>query len=283
MLNITKTTIEIGLENPLKVLHVTDNHLPLCDERDNERKQAIAARKADKCAEMVAYLNEEVVYAEENCDLLVHSGDLTDFVSKANVDFARELLKKEKVLYIAGNHEYSQYVGEAWEDMNYRMNSYMSMGHDGTGFGVNMFFTSRVVGGVNFVGIDDAYHQVEDWQTERLRMEVKKGLPVVLFMHAPLFEQSLYERSIEFWKDGSAYVVGCDEEHLLTYPEFRAMEQRPSESTKRFVEYVNSEKQIKAVLAGHLHFAFESRLPGGTMQYVTNRGDRGFAREITIL
>lgn len=46
MLNITKTTIEIGLEKPLKVLHVTDNHLPLCDERDNERKRAVAARKA---------------------------------------------------------------------------------------------------------------------------------------------------------------------------------------------------------------------------------------------
>ena len=281
MLNITKTTIEIGLDKPLKVLHVTDNHLPLCDDRDNERKKAVAARKADRRDEMVAYLNEEVAYAEENCDLLVHSGDLIDFVSKANVDFARELLKKEKILYIAGNHEYSQYVGEAWEDQNYRMNSYMNMGPNG--LGVNMFFTSRVVGGVNFVGIDDAYHQVEDWQTERLRMEVKKGLPIVLFMHAPLFEQSLYERSIEFWKDSSAYVVGCDEEHLLTYSESHAAGQRPTEATKRFVDYVNSEKQIKAVLAGHLHFDFESRLPGGTMQYVTNRGDRGFAREITFI
>ena len=78
-------------------------------------------------------------------------------------------------------------------------------------------------------------------------------------------------------------VVGCDEEHLLTYSEFRAAEQRPTEATKRFVDYVSSEKQIKAVLAGHLHFSFESRLPGGMMQYVTNRGDQGMAREITIL
>ena len=114
-------------------------------------------------------------------------------------------------------------------------------------------------------------------------MEAQKGLPIVLFMHAPLFEQSLYERSIEFWQDSSAYVVGCDEEHLLTYSEFRAAEQRPTEATKRFVDYVSSEKQIKAVLAGHLHFSFESRLPGGMMQYVTNRGDQGMAREITIL
>lgn len=282
MLHIEKTTIEIGLEKPLKILHVTDNHLPLCDTRDDERKQALAARKADRCGEMVDFLKEEIGYARENCDMLVHTGDLIDFVSKANVDFARELLRDDNILFIAGNHEYSQYVGEAWEDMTYRLNSYMSMGHNGTGLGVDMFFTSRVVGGVNFVGIDDSYHQVEDWQTYRLRREVEKGLPVVLFMHAPLFEQALYERSIEFWKDGSAYLVGCDEEHLLDCPELSAAGQRPSDATKRFVEYVNGEKRIKAVLAGHLHFGFESRLPGGVMQYVTARGDKGFAREITF-
>lgn len=283
MIHVEKTTIEIGLDKPLKVLHLSDNHLALCDERDNDRKMALAARKAARKDEMLAYLNEEIAYGEENCDLIVHTGDLIDFVSRANVDYARELLKNEKILFIAGNHEFSQYVGEAWEDLSYKMNSYKSLNADGKGLGVNLLFTSRAVGGVNFVGIDDSYHQAEDWQTERLRMEVAKGLPVVLFMHAPLFEQRLYDYSIEFWNDGTAYLVGCDEEHLLTYPEYAAVDQRPTAATKRFVEYVNGEKQIRAVLAGHLHFGFESRLPGGTMQYVTNRGDRGFAREITFI
>lgn len=280
MLDLVKTVIEIGLEKPLKVLHITDSHLALCDERDDERKQAIAAKKADKLESSLANLKEQIAYGEAHCDLILHTGDLIDFVSFLGVEFARNLLNNDKILFIAGNHEYSQYVGEAWEDMNYRMNSCMKMGPNG--LGVNLFFTSRTVSGVNFVGIDDAYHQVEEWQIERLQMEVRKGLPVVLFMHAPLFEQSLYEKSIEFWKDGSAYLVGCDEEHLLNYSEILAMGQRPSETTKRFVEYVNGENQIKAVLAGHLHFNFESRLPGGTMQYVSGHGGNGFAREITI-
>ena len=34
-MNIEKTTLEIGLDKPLKVLHVTDNHLPLYDENDS--------------------------------------------------------------------------------------------------------------------------------------------------------------------------------------------------------------------------------------------------------
>ena len=57
----------------------------------------------------------------------------------------------------------------------------------------------------------------------------------------------------------------------------------PYASTKRFYEYVTNEPQIKAVLAGHLHFDFECRLPNGAMQFVTNRGDRGNIREITII
>ena len=281
MIQIEKSTLRIGLDKPMKILHITDSHIPLCDARDDERKQAIGARLAPKLEEKMTHLNQQLAYAEENCDLVLHTGDLIDYVTKANVDFARELLKNEKILYVAGNHEYSQYIGEAWEDMAYRMNGYMSMGSGA--LGVNMFFTSRIVGGVNFVGVDNAYHQAEDWQTERLRMEVAKGLPVVLFMHVPLFEQSLYERSTAHWSDGTAYLMGCDEEHLLPYPEFRACEQRPFESTKRFVEYVNGEKQIKAVVAGHIHFNFESRLPGGAMQYVTAPGTSGVAREITIL
>ena len=35
--------------------------------------------------------------------------------------------------------------------------------------------------------------------------------------------------------------------------------------------------------AGHIHFDYECSLPNGAMQFVTNRGDRGNAREITII
>ena len=74
--------------------------------------------------------------------------------------------------------------------------------------------------------------------------------------------------------------MGCDEEHLMIYPEYLAVTQRPNEAT---VHVAYREKRIKAVLAGHVHFNSESALPGGTMQYVTGRGHQGVAREITLL
>lgn len=277
-MNLVKNTVKIGLEKPVKLLHVTDSHLCLADERDNERKHALAERLGDPDKEI--YLNEQIEYAEKNCDLLVHTGDLMDFVSYANVDRAREIVSNEHIFFIAGNHDYSQYVGEAWEDNAYRMNSYMQMGY---GLGVPMFFNSRTVGGVNIVGIDNSYYLFAEWQLYRLKKEAEKGLPIVLAFHDPLFEQSLYDYHFENVPGDCAYLVGCDEEHLLRYSEFRAVQQRPDEPTLRMIEYIKSEPLIKLILTGHLHFNYESNITDSLPQFVTGGGYDGEAREITLI
>ncbi len=275
---IEKSTIRIGLEKPVKLLHVTDTHLGFADERDDERKHELSKRMSGP--EREKYLYEQIDYAGKNCDLLVHTGDLIDFVSHANVEKAREILKNDKIFFIAGNHDYSQYVGEAWEDNAYRMNSYMQMGY---GFGVPMFFNSRVVGGVNIVGIDNSYYLFADWQLFRLKKEAEKGLPIILAFHDPIFEQSLYDYHMSLLPGECTYLVGCDEEHLLPYSEFRAVQQRPDEPTMRMIDYIKSEPLIKAVLTGHLHFSFESNLTDSLTQFVTGSGYSGCARELTVI
>ena len=276
-MQLVKNELHIGLEKPLKLLHVTDSHIALADERDDERKHALAKRMGSPDKER--YWAEQLAYAEQNCDLLVHTGDLMDFVSHANVDWARKALKNEKVFFIAGNHDYSQYVGEAWEDEAYRMNSYMQMGY---GLGVPMFFSSRIVGGVNIVGIDNSYYRFASWQLWRLKKEVEKGLPIVLAFHDPLFEESLYHYHLERLPHEPTYLVGCDEEHLLPYNEFRAVQQRPDEPTLAMIDYIKNEPLIKVILTGHLHFNFESSVAENLPQFVTGGGYEGVAREITI-
>ena len=202
-----------------------------------------------------------------------------DFISHANVEWARKVLQNEKIFFIAGNHDYSQYVGEAWEDEAYRMNSYMQMGY---GLGVPMFFNSRVVGGVNIVGIDNSYYRFADWQLWRLKKEVEKGLPIVLAFHDPLFEESLYDYHRRRAPSEPAYLVGCDEEHLLPYSEFRAVQQRPDGPTLEMIDYIKSEPLIKAILTGHLHFNFESHVAESLPQFVTGGGYDGVARERTL-
>ena len=278
-MQLSKNTLNVGLEKPLKVLHVTDTHIGRADERDNERKHALAKRLGS--SEREQYFHEQLDYAEENCDLLVHTGDLIDFTSQANFDFARTILSREKVFFAAGNHEFSQYVGEAYEDRAYKMNSFREMM---PGLGAPLFFNARILGGINFVSIDDSYHQFEDWQITRLKKEIAKGLPIILCLHAPLFEQSLYDYHVSRSGEGtSSYLVGCDEEHLLSYSEFRAVQQRPDGATMRMIDLIKSEPLIKGILTGHLHFNFESMLTDTLPQLVTDCSGAGLAREVTLL
>ena len=277
MINILKNTLHIGVEKPFKVLHITDSHVLPCDEIDNDYKKWLVGRFRVTHEDTTSALSEQLAYARENCDLALHTGDLIDYVTKGSAALAREVLKDEKILFAAGNHDYVEIIGEDWIWMD------RERAMSGECLGMNPFFNAHVYGGVNFVAIDDSNHQAEDWQTELLRKEAEKGLPIVLLVHAPLFEESLYVRGLEHGKGKSAYIIGCDEEHLKPYSEAHARDQRPTEATKRFVDYVNSEPLIKAVVAGHVHFNFESILPGGAVQYVTGLGFNGFAREITIV
>lgn len=277
---LEKSVVKIGLEKPVKILHVTDSHISFVDEYDNERKHELANRLFNP--EKEKYLYEHIAYSKENCDILVHTGDLFDFVSHANTLKAREILSDEHIFFIAGNHEYSQYVGEAWEDKAYRMNSYMEMERFG-GFGVPMLWNTRIVGGLNIVGMDNSYYLFEDWQLYRLKNEVEKGLPIILALHDPLFEQSLYDYHMQRVPNECTYLVGCDEEHLEKYSEFRAYQQRPDEPTLRMIEYIKSEPAIKAIFTGHLHFSFESKLTDSLTQFVTGGGYDGYAREVTLI
>ena len=277
-MKLIQSTVQIGLAEPVRLLHVTDTHLSFADARDDARKHELARRMRDP--NKVQYLLEHIAYAKAHCDLLVHTGDLMDFVSHANVDKAREIVADENFFFIAGNHDYSQYVGEAWEDNAYRMNSYMQMGY---GLGVPMFFNARVVKGVNIVGIDNSYYQFEDWQLWRLQREAEKGLPIVLAFHDPLFEQSLYDFHNTEHPTDCTYVVGCDEAHLLPYSEFRAVQQRPTEATLRMIDYIRNEPCIKAILSGHLHFDYESYLTDNLIQFVTGGAYEGCAREVTLI
>lgn len=272
MLDIKRNKIKIGLEKPIRILHITDSHLSYYCGDDTQFIINQAKKRDQETSDR--NLRSLTEYGEKNCDLIVHSGDLIDFVSKPCVDFAREFLKNNKILFVAGNHEYWRCDGSR-EDMAHRLKSLEIMGGE---LCEGMFYNSHIIGGVNFVGIDDSFHQTEYEQLDFLKKEVEKGYPVILFMHAPLYEKELYEKSYEFWK-GEICLLGSD---ARIHPEVVGDIAEPTEASKAFYEYVINEPLIKAVLTGHLHFSYESRLAGGKIQYVTDRGDRGNARMITI-
>jgi len=267
MLKIKRTKINLGLLKPFSVLHISDTHFTLADSRDNERKISLSEVRKK---EFTVPPEEKIRYAEDFADgnglKIIHTGDLIDFVSEANLERAKRFIYRNDVLFVAGNHEFSLYVGEEFEDEAYRNRS---LEHVQRAFKDNIRFNARQLGGVNFVGIDNGYYRFEQWQLAALKRQVGIGLPIVLFVHNPLFEPKLFEEDLAKTKGFCANVVGTPEEYLKLNNEARQIVLRPDEATLETYGYIKSQPLIKAVLAGHLHYDFESMLTDKLPQYVT--------------
>ena len=127
----TRATIRIGLPEPVRLLHLSDTHLTLADGRDNERKRQLASRCTADFAvggcNSRKHLEEALAYAKEHAELIANTGDLIDFISYRNLDLAREFFSEYDCVVAAGNHEFSKYVGEAWEDEAYSLIERMEM------------------------------------------------------------------------------------------------------------------------------------------------------------
>lgn len=119
-MKLLPTEIRIGVKNPIKLIHAGDTHLTLADERDDERKRNLAEKRRryfPNHERMVAELEQ---YAKETGYPILHTGDLIDFVSVANLERVKKFTSACEVFAAAGNHEFSLYVGEAREDAAYR-------------------------------------------------------------------------------------------------------------------------------------------------------------------
>ena len=284
MLDITKTTIHIGLEKPFRALHMSDNHVALADERETLRKQELAEKRFAAFSingqTPITALQEQLDYARKEGMPVLHTGDLYDFVSYKNLEFARDILKDVDHIYAVGNHEYSLYLGEATEDLPYKMQSYPLVQKY---FQNNLFFDSRVMGGINFITLDDGYYNFYPEQLEKLKKEAEKGLPMVLMMHNPLYTPEFFRFSMAAHaQKNCAFLTGVPEELMQDYSEYRYTQQKATQTTFEMMDYIAHQPLIRAILCGHLHANYEVPMASGITQYVSGYGPKGIVREITF-
>lgn len=269
------TELHIGTgHDPVRLYHLSDTHLCLCDGRNDRRKQELAAARRPMFPFAESDLAEVMALKAEKDGLIVHTGDLIDFTSEANFDRTRAFARESDCFFAAGNHEFSQYVGEAWEDAAYRA---QSLARVQSCFATDIRFSSRVIGGVNLVAVDNSYYLFEAWQYERLRAEVGKGLPIILLMHDPLYEPTVFDR--EFAIGGAGYVVDAPVGRMTAYNEHRYRQQLADSVTRETVAYIKSQPLIRAILCGHVHFSHEGYVTPTLPQYVICGGE---VREILI-
>ncbi len=289
-LNLKTVTINVGASKPFGAVQVSDTHITRADSRDNERKQLLAgARRWFPWGEY--YLDEAVRTAKARGDLLLHTGDMIDFVSEANLDQVEGRFAGNDWFTAAGNHEYSQYVGEAKEDEAYKQQSYARVQKS---FPNNLKFASRVVNGVNFVAVDDVYYNFTEEQLELFKAEVAKGLPIVMMCHVPLFTPELYKFNMKETNNSCAYLTGVPEKLTKTYKggmnakpgeewRRRSQQQFTDNPTAEFIAYLKEQKLLKAILCGHLHRFFKEQFSPTARQYVCSATYKGDAYAIRFV
>jgi len=270
--------IEAGASKPFKAVHVSDAHIIRVDATEKDsRKVNLASRRYPHMPYGEHYLAEAVMAARREDALLLHTGDMIDFVSNANLRLVERYFGSADWFGCSGNHEFSKYMGEAKEDADYRASSLTRVSKF---YPNDLTFASRVVNGVNFVAIDDVYYKVTAEQLALMEKEVAKGLPIVLMCHVPFYAPGHYERELKMSGGVSTYETGVPDELIATWrapdkPFAKGREwcdartyQRADEPTKEFVKYIKAQSLLKAVLCGHNHRYWQGRFSPYAMQYV---------------
>jgi len=271
--------LKVGIEKPFRALHIADTHLLFADGRDNPDKYRIAMRRYGEyvytnIGRNMPYFLDALQYAKDHCDILLHTGDLIDFVSLQNLEVAQKLLDLSGIDYFmcAGNHEYTNYSGQHPETPEEA-----AAGRELVPkyFRNNLYFDSRIVNGLNFVAVDNGEYQFSADQLEKLKTEVGKGYPIVLLIHNPLFTPGLVRIREEEQTETQQGMAACPEDARIEYRRFNPV--APDADTEAFLAFLRNTPSVKAVLAGHLHYHknHDDLLWGETRQYVVGGGYYG--------
>lgn len=260
------TEISVGATAPFELIHVSDSHLTLADGRDGERKVRLAEKRTRVFPDAKASLSEISLLSKKLGAPIVHTGDIIDFVSRKNLEYTKKYVAENDVFMTAGNHEFSLYVGEAFEDEAYRNRS---LSRVQACFSNDIRFASRKINGVNLVGIDDSYYRFDGAQLDALKREVALGMPIILFMHCALYEESLCREIVIGHGAEAPYLTCPPDEALKGCSDYRVRQQKPDDITIEATEYIKSEPLIKAIFTGHLHWDWKGMLTDRIPQYVT--------------
>ncbi len=258
-------TVNIGLEKPFSILHISDTHLTAAYPHENEKKQTLHTKRTMTFGgRQEEALRDSLAWARDHVDYVVHTGDIIDWQSEANFDLVKKYFG-EGMTGCMGNHEFSpsMWLNDVKEERTEKFKD-LSRSKLQEVYPFNVVLQSQVVNGVNFVTLDDVYGYVTQEQVDLFQKEVKKGLPIVLCMHVPFHTDNIWRVNVKFWqreaaKLGSARVPDPSGDYRI---------QREDPVTRDFIASLKKEPLLKAILAGHLHFTMQDQFSPTATEYV---------------
>ena len=279
-LSLSYAVVNIGLERPFSVLHLTDSHLAAAYPEENEKKQRLHIRRTQTFGgHQEEALRDALDWAKERVDYIVHTGDLIDWQSEENFDLVRKYFG-EGLIGSVGNHEFNpdMWLSEPAEEHTEAFKDQTRTRIQEV-YPFDVRFASQVANGVNFVTLDDVYGYVTQEQVDQFKEEVKKGLPIVLCMHVPFFTDNIWRADKRFWLNTGK----MNGDGALPEPSGDYKMQLENPVTRDFIAWLKQEPLLKCILAGHLHISVEDQFSPTCRQYVTAGGFLFHGREVIFL
>lgn len=263
----------------MRLLQISDCHLTNSSGDDSEIVKAKTKRKTaaflreSSGVPQTTYLQEALDLAE-NYDALILTGDIADSPTQANLQLLSTMLEGHRYLYTFGNHDYYSYTSSCSspEDRDRYLDEFLRF------LPCDPVMDSLQVGGVNLVALDDSLAQFSEMQLAFLRAELAKGLPILLFLHLPIYSSSFVEKAYECWD--SSMAVGTPIEVLAAHGETDPKMQA-TEATRRVLELIQKEPLIRGIFASHLHFEDEA-IVLGKPQFISKPCYLGNVRGIEV-
>jgi hypothetical protein len=271
-----------GLAQKTHVLHVTDSHIGLCDDRNADwQESSVSLRERFAkyhCTATGRTVGTEVTFdatlksfANHNVDLVALTGDIVHLPSKASVEFTAAALKSAGMpwLYTSGNHDWC-YGGQPFCEQT-RRDFWPALQplHNGPAA-----CHVQLVNGLCFVSVDNSAYQVDAEQLEFVKTQLNRKLPTVLLIHIPLSLPTLRAPAIARW--GSPILMGDPDWSLEQRKKWGTGLDAPE--TLECIRMLTAAPNLAAVLCGHIHFPHADNINPMAVQYVGAPGFEGGTR-----
>ena len=275
-----------GLERDLKILHLTDSHMAEGDEGDDPEaaeqvtrlREAFEQRTPGGVSARAVFEQALKKADQQGVDAAVLTGDITHLPTHAGIEIIQQGLQELGVpyLYTLGNHDWHLSPLE-WSEAT--RSEYYPRFHGLTGG--NPSHQVLELDGVRLITLDNSTYQVSAEQVAFLRRELAVGQPCLLFIHIPLWVESLTPAVVEMWKAPivMAAASGWTDESRAQWKVGET-----EESTRECYELLTTgaSENLAGIFCGHVHFSHVDAYREGRWQYVTAPGFSGGYRMIQL-